>query len=108
MQEEFPPEDLEGAEAFELVGDGTLHASAHLAKRPAYVEGSSIDWLWEEGAERMDKRNLYRHRGWRGVLAPLWDSTKIWLVIVLTGIGIGTIGAWLDVLVKWYVVFHLQ
>jgi len=30
----------------------------------------------------------------------------MWLVVILTGFGIGLTGGWLDVLVKWYVVFH--
>ncbi|KAH8075851.1 chloride channel [Cristinia sonorae] len=99
--DEYPTEDLEGAEAFELLGDGSLHASAHLSKRPAYGEGSSIDWLWEEGSERLQQRNLHLQRGWRGMVAPILNFAKIWTVLVLTGVGIGTIGAWLDVLVRW-------
>ncbi|TCD69139.1 hypothetical protein EIP91_008615 [Steccherinum ochraceum] len=102
VQDEYPSEDLEGAEAFELLGDGSLQqSSAHFSKRPNYVEGSTIDWLWEESVERGQQRNLHLQRGWRGMTAPLLDSAKIWLVIVLTGVGIGTIGALLDVLVEW-------
>ena len=26
----------------------------------------------------------------------------MWVVIILTGVGVGVLGAWLDVLVKWY------
>ena len=35
------------------------------------------------------------------------DSAGMWLVIILTGVGIGVLGAWLDVLVKWYVLYWL-
>ena len=32
----------------------------------------------------------------------------MWLVIVLTGMGVGVAGAWLDVLVKWCVLMNLS
>ena len=35
------------------------------------------------------------------------DSPGMWLVIILTGVGIGVLGAWLDVLVKWCVLCWL-
>lgn len=66
-----------------------------------YAEGTTIDWHREEAAERERKRVLHSQRGLRGVLAPIVDSSKTWLVIVLTGLGIGVAGAWLDVLVRW-------
>ncbi|KAL6309304.1 chloride channel [Sparassis latifolia] len=70
-------------------------------KRPAYEEGTTIDWLREEAAERERKRVLRSRRGFRGLVALVLDSTSMWLVIILTGIGIGIAGAWLDILVQW-------
>ncbi|CAL1714208.1 unnamed protein product [Somion occarium] len=93
---------VEEAETYELLGDGSLAQSAKgLGPRPSYKERSTIDWLLEEGAERERWRALHTRRGLRGALAPILDSARMWFVIFLTGIGIGTAGAWLDVLVKW-------
>ena len=71
--------------------------------RSLYPDGTMIDWQREEAAERERKRLLYAQRGLRGVSAPILDSSRMWLVIVLTGVGIGTAGAWFDVLVRWCV-----
>ncbi|THG94987.1 hypothetical protein EW026_g6587 [Hermanssonia centrifuga] len=72
-----------------------------LATTIPYADGSTIDWQREEAAERERKRTLQAQRGLRGTIAPILDSSRIWIVIVLTGVGIGVAGAWLDVLVKW-------
>ncbi len=45
-----------------------------------------------------------QQRGLRGLLSLVQDSVGMWVVIVLTGMGTGVVGAWLDVLVRWYVV----
>lgn len=66
-----------------------------------YAEGSTIDWHREEALERDRTRVVHDRRGWRGVLGPALDSTRVWLVIILTGVGVGIAGAWLDVLVRW-------
>ena len=44
----------------------------------------------------------------RGLLALILDSAGMWLVVVLTGLGIGVVGAWLDVLVKWCVTVFMM
>ena len=59
------------------------------------------DWLREEGLERARRQNFKSHRGLRRLLAPLYDSVSLWFVIIMTGIGVGVIGGWLDVLVEW-------
>ncbi|KAI0675830.1 chloride channel [Trametes maxima] len=108
----LPSADIRDAEAYEFVdrGDET-HPLAHappghpsartLQKRVAYAEGSTIDWLREEAAERERTRVIGTQRGLRGLLALVKDSAGMWLVIVLTALGVGVVGAWLDVLVKW-------
>lgn len=73
-----------------------------MGKCPSYEEGDSIDWLHEEAAERERKRILHSQRGFRGLFYLIADSASVWLVLVLTGVGIGVAGAWLDVLVRWY------
>lgn len=78
-------------------------SSRSLGKQPSYEEGGIIDWWHEEAAERERKRVLRSQHGLPGLLSLVLDSAKMWLVIILTGVGIGTAGAWLDILVRWYV-----
>jgi chloride channel 3/4/5 len=66
-----------------------------------YEDGNTIDWLHEESAERERNQVLRSQRGIRGLLLPLMDAARMWIVVVATGIGIGIAGALLDVLVKW-------
>ena len=105
------PNDLAGAEAFDIDESRSssfelLEHGRHpskLTERMHYKEGSTIDWQREEAAERERKRVIHGQRGVRGAFAPVWDSTRVWLVIISTGIGTGIVGAWLDVLVRWCV-----
>lgn len=97
---------MSASSSFELLERGALLRPAETVEVDAsvpYAEGTTIDWHREEAVERERKRMLHAQRGLRGIMGPLMDSAKIWLVIVLTGIGIGVAGAWLDVLVKWSV-----
>ncbi|KAL1941295.1 hypothetical protein VTO73DRAFT_7507 [Trametes versicolor] len=97
--------DVRDAEAYEFVEHGEPRAQSlstqPLGKPVAYEEGSTIDWLREEAAERERKRVIGQQRGLRGLLSLVQDSAGIWVVIVLTGMGTGVVGAWLDVLVRW-------
>ena len=101
--------DIRDAEAYEFVETetGPLLSSRSLGKQVAYEEGSTIDWLREEAAERERKRVMRSQRGLHGLVGMILDSAGMWLVIILTGAGTGVLGAWLDVLVKWYVVCAL-
>ncbi|CCM00247.1 uncharacterized protein FIBRA_02276 [Fibroporia radiculosa] len=95
-------QDIEDAEQYELAEnefDSTRTTSSR--KRGIYQEGDTIDWHREEAVERERKRLLAAQRGYRGLLALIADSSSMWLVTILTGIGIGTAGACLDVLVRW-------
>jgi chloride channel 3/4/5 len=90
--------------SFELLEHGGLlraSDSTSVDTSVPYAEGTTIDWHREEAAERERKRMLHSQTCLRGVLAPIADSSKMWLVFVLTGLGIGVAGAWLDVLVRW-------
>jgi chloride channel 3/4/5 len=89
-------------ELYELTEDGRLPSND--TKLPQkYEEGSSIDWLHEEAVERERTHALRSQAGARGLLLPLLESTRLWFVVIMAGFGIGITGAWLDVLVKWYV-----
>ncbi|OSD04776.1 hypothetical protein PYCCODRAFT_1450809 [Trametes coccinea BRFM310] len=104
-QASVPEADIRDAEAYEFVEHGEtrpfVSESRPLEEVFPYEDGSTIDWLREEAAERERKRAIGMQRGLRGLLALLQDSVGMWLVIILTGLGIGVVGAWLDVLVKW-------
>lgn len=94
--------------SFELLEHGGLAREADTVEANVpYAEGSTIDWHREEAAERERKRALRAQKGLRGVMSPILDSSRMWLVIILTGMGIGVAGAWLDVLVKWCVFKNL-
>jgi len=94
---------ISDAEQYELLEEDIPgYGPRNLGKQPAYEEGGTIDWQREEAAERERKRVLATQRGFRGLVALVVDSCSMWLVIILTGVGIGTAGAWLDVLVRWY------
>ncbi|THH09923.1 hypothetical protein EW145_g1683 [Phellinidium pouzarii] len=91
-------------EQYELRDDhALLDASTRMnnRKKPAYADGSTIDWLQEEAEERSRLHHLRSLRGLRGLLLPLLDSSRVWFIVVITGIGVGITGAWLDILVHW-------
>ncbi|TFK74955.1 Cl-channel protein [Pluteus cervinus] len=88
------------AEAFELTENGTIPPSTHKS-HAKYEDGTSIDWLHEESAERARNHSMRLQHGVRGLLLPMMDAWRMWFIVIVTGIGIGIAGAWLDVLVKW-------
>jgi chloride channel 3/4/5 len=92
-------------EVFELTEDGQMPNPLGFVKRIKYEDGSTIDWLHEESAERERHQSLRAQRGIRGIILPLLDASGMWFVVICTGIGIGIAGACLDILVKWYVDF---
>ncbi|KAJ7493396.1 Cl-channel protein [Mycena galericulata] len=90
------------AELYELSEAGQVPSPTHQTHFASkYVDGSTIDWLREEAAER-ERTNIQRAQyGVRGLLLPWFDAARMWLVVILTGFGVGLTGGWLDVLVKW-------
>jgi hypothetical protein len=76
--------------------------SAHRHRlRPHYRDGDTIDWWHEDASDRERWKTLVSQRGLRGLISPLVDVTKLWFVIILTGICVGFAGGWLDILVMW-------
>ncbi|KAI0316004.1 chloride channel [Amylostereum chailletii] len=69
--------------------------------RQTYREGATIDWWSEDAAERERWKVLLSQHGLKGVVAPMLDASKVWFVVICTGICVGVAGGWLDVLVKW-------
>lgn len=97
----IPPNlPLENADIYELTEDGQLPSSQPKRAR-RYQDGSSIDWQHEEAVERERIQRLRSQAGARGLALPFIEASKLWFVVILTGMGIGITGAWLDVLVKW-------
>jgi len=94
---------LHEEELYELTEDGQLTAR-HAKSSVQYADGTSIDWLQEEAKERERNYLLRSKPGAQGLLLPLLESSRLWLVVIMTGLGIGITGAWLDVLVKWCVI----
>ncbi|KAF9269075.1 Cl-channel protein [Marasmius fiardii PR-910] len=98
------PQDTNGeAETYELREDGNIANNESCTPKytKRYVDGNTIDWFYEDSKEKERAEGQRSLRGARGILIPFFESMKMWLVVVGTGIGIGLIGAWLDVLVKW-------
>jgi chloride channel 3/4/5 len=93
------PDRLLDGEQYELADDGQLRQPY----TQGYKDGASIDWPQEEMAERDRQQTLKSQAGVRGILLPIFEAARGWIVIILTGLGVGIAGAWLDVLVKWYV-----
>lgn len=87
------------AQEYELTEYGLLSEPPKYGTR--YPDGSSIDWLQEENAERVRNYAWQNEEGIRGALLPAFDSARMWFVVIATGIGVGLAGAWLDILVKW-------
>lgn len=98
-----PGRHLEG-EQYELTDEGQLLSQSKQHYTKVYKDGASIDWPQEEMADRDRQQTLKSQAGVRGILSPLFEAARGWVVIILTGLGVGIAGAWLDVLVKWYVV----
>lgn len=90
------------AEVFELTENGHLPTSSS-TRTGKYADGSTIDWLHEESAERSRTHALRSQAGARGLVLPAMEAIRMWFVVIATGVGIGIAGAWLDVLVKWCV-----
>ncbi|KAF4611188.1 hypothetical protein D9613_006904 [Agrocybe pediades] len=84
---------------YELTEDGRIPIPYRRTAK--YQDGNTIDWLHEEGLERERNHALQSQAGVRGILLPVLESTRMWFIVIMTGIGIGIAGAWLDVLVKW-------
>ena len=59
------------------------------------------DWFREEANARSHFQALRSGRGLRAALRLFSDNAILWLPLIVSGIGIGLVGAWLDILVAW-------
>ncbi|KAF8631881.1 hypothetical protein AX15_002146 [Amanita polypyramis BW_CC] len=88
------------AEQYELTEDRGIR-DIHPLRSAKYPDGSTIDWLQQDAAERERNQALRSQAGVRGIILPMSEAFRMWFVVIVTGAGIGLIGAWLDILVKW-------
>lgn len=84
---------------YELTEDGRIPIPYR--KVAKYQDGNTIDWIHEGNLERERNHALHSQAGARGILLPALESARMWFIVIVTGMGIGIAGAWLDVLVKW-------
>lgn len=115
------PEGGHAEEAYELRDDHELLDAprSRSEAKAEYADGSTIgtplqpcscttcpecraDWLHEEAAERLRRQQIRSFRGLRGLLLPLLETSRVWLIVIGTGVGVGVVGAWLDILVRWF------
>lgn len=71
-------------------------------KRVGYDDLTAIDWVFEYSKERQRLRMLHASTtGLVGHLRQLADSGQIWVILVFTGIAVGTIAACIDLVSDW-------
>lgn len=71
-------------------------------RRVGYDNLTSIDWIYEYGRERLRQRQLIVNSpGLLGQLRLVADGSQIWVILVLTGIAVGSIAAGIDVASDW-------
>lgn len=54
-------------------------------RRVAYSDFTTIDWIHDTTKERVRLRQLFKMRGYRGLLTRAWDASKAWIVVILMG-----------------------
>lgn len=71
-------------------------------RRVGYDDFTAIDWIFEYTKERQRKRLLSASgQGMLGYAHKLYDASNVWLVLVATGILVGIIAAFIDVVSDW-------
>ncbi|KAG8834550.1 hypothetical protein FRC17_008384 [Serendipita sp. 399] len=93
-------DEYEHIESVNLTG-ADVWRNNFLAGPQVYAQGGTIDWQHEEAIERVRQQQLESQRGLRRLVSSFLEGTRVWLVLCLTGAGVGVIGAFLDILVAW-------
>ncbi|KAI7181776.1 chloride channel protein 3, partial [Hortaea werneckii] len=71
-------------------------------RRVGYDNLTAIDWIYEYNKERTRLRQLTVNApGLLGQVKSILDASQIWLVLVATGIAVGSIAAGIDVASDW-------
>lgn len=61
----------------------------------------TIDWVDENTKERCRKEKLRKLKGIRGKSARFWEFNQVWFIIIATGISIGVISGFIDIVSGW-------
>lgn len=71
-------------------------------RRVGYEDLSTIDWIFEYAKERQRLRILRANTpGLTGYFRRVLDASKVWMVLVLTGIAVGILAAGINVAGDW-------
>ncbi|KFA46557.1 hypothetical protein S40293_08415 [Stachybotrys chartarum IBT 40293] len=71
-------------------------------RRVGYEDLTAIDWIFEYTKERQRLRALSSSAsGLLGYLNLLVDASQVWIVLLLTGMTVGTVAAGIDVTTDW-------
>ncbi|KAH8894920.1 voltage gated chloride channel [Thozetella sp. PMI_491] len=71
-------------------------------RRVGYENLTAIDWIFEYTKERQRLRVLYSSAtGLLGYAQQFLDASQVWVVLVLTGLAVGSVAAGIDVATDW-------
>ncbi|KAF8308326.1 hypothetical protein DL93DRAFT_2171178 [Clavulina sp. PMI_390] len=66
-----------------------------------YKQGDTIDWLQEHAMENARKHKNRNLRGAARLSVTLAEAFQIFVIVAVTGVGVGVVGGWLDILIHW-------
>ncbi|RKF64235.1 H exchange transporter 3 [Erysiphe neolycopersici] len=79
--------------------DGPLERSS---QRVGYEDMTAIDWIFEYSKERQRLQNIrINSYGLDRYIKMFWDSSQVWIVLILTGLAAGTLAAAIDITSDW-------
>jgi chloride channel 3/4/5 len=71
-------------------------------RRVAYEDLTAIDWIFEYTKERQRLRVLGSNSGsLMAYIQHVLDASQVWLVLLMTGMLVGAVAAWIDVTTDW-------
>jgi len=71
-------------------------------RRVGYENLSAIDWIFEYTKERQRLRRLFAtSSGWSGIIRQLLDNSHAWIVLVVTGLLVGLVAAFINIASDW-------
>jgi len=71
-------------------------------KRVGYENLTAIDWIFEYTKERQRLRSLLAtSSGWSGTVRQLLDNSHVWVVLVITGLMVGLLAAFINIASDW-------
>ncbi|CAL3964011.1 unnamed protein product [Diplocarpon coronariae] len=71
-------------------------------RRVGYEDMTAIDWIFEYTKERQRLRILHSHAtGLVGYAKQFLDASQIWIILILTGLAVGSFAAAIDIITDW-------